>query len=211
MLKPYDADAIVTSPPYGNRLADDVVADGDEARMSYRQAVGKVVDAVVVSPPYGESLKHRGQDYDAVRQKLRDQGYSEKYIRASWSQPHQCQKWAEEAYGSDKENIGNLKGEKYQDAMSKVYASCYKTLKPGGPFILVVKNFIRDREVFRLDQLTIQLCEEVGFILKDHWYFKVPIKSFWKILYEQKWDEEKEGRPCPVIDYEDVLVFVRRE
>jgi len=132
MLKPYDTDAIIISPPYGNRLADDVVSDGDEARMSYRQAVEKI-DAVVVSPPYGESLKHRGQDYDAVRQKLRDQRYSEEYIKASWSQPHQCQKWAEEAYGSDKENIGNLKGEKYQKAMAKVYASCYNTLKPGVP------------------------------------------------------------------------------
>ncbi|KKK49908.1 hypothetical protein LCGC14_3130350, partial [marine sediment metagenome] len=53
--------------------------------------------------------------------------------------------------------------------------------------------------------------KEVGFILEDHWYFKVPIKSFWKILYEQKWDEEKEGRPCPLIDYEDVLVFRKGE
>ena len=203
-------DVIVASPPYGNRLADDVVSDGDEARMSYRQAVERV-DAVVVSPPYGESLKHRGQDYDAVRQKLRDQGYSEQYLKDSWSQPHQCQKWAEEAYGSDKENIGNLKGEKYQDAMSKVYASCYKALRPGGPLILVVKNFVRDKEVVRLDQITVRLCERVGFTLSDHWYFKVPIKSFWKILYEQKWDEEKEGRPCPIIGYEDVLVFVKED
>lgn len=208
MLKPYDA--VVTSPPYGNRLADDVVEDDDEARMSYRQAIKKV-DAVVVSPPYGEALRHRGQDHEAVKQKLREKGYSEKYIKGSWSQPNQCQQWAEEAYGSNKENIGNLRGDKYQDAMSEVYAACYNTLKPGGPFILVVKNFIRDRRVVRLDQITTKLCKEVGFILEDHWYFKVPIKSFWKILYEQKWDEEKEGRPCPLIDYEDVLVFRKEE
>jgi len=208
MLKPYSMDAVVISPPYGNRLADDVVSDGDEARMSYRQALKKF-DAVVVSPPYGESLQHRGQDYEAVRQKLLEQGYSEEYIRDSWSQPHQCQQWGETAYGSRKANIGNLKAEEYQKAMSKVYASCYSALKPGGPLILVVKNFIRDKEVVRLDQITIQLCEEIGFTLSDHWYFKVPIKSFWKILYEQKWDEEKEGRPCPVINYEDVLIFVK--
>ncbi len=208
MLKPYDA--VVTSPPYGNRLADDVVEDGDAARMSYRQAINKVeVDAVVVSPPYGEALKHRGQNQEEVKQKLREKGYSEKYLKGSWSQPNQCQQWAEEAYGSNKENIGNLKGNKYEGAMLKVYEACYNTLRPGGPLVLVVKNFIRDRNVVRLDQITIQLCEKVGFILKDQWYFKVPIKSFWKHLYEQKWDEEKEGRPCPQIDYEDVLVFVK--
>ena len=45
------ADVIVTSPPYGNRLADAAVSDGDPQRVSYRQAV----DTIVTSPPYGKS------------------------------------------------------------------------------------------------------------------------------------------------------------
>lgn len=37
----YGVDVIATSPPYGNRLADTVVDDGDEARMGYQQATGE--------------------------------------------------------------------------------------------------------------------------------------------------------------------------
>ncbi|GAH14134.1 unnamed protein product, partial [marine sediment metagenome] len=36
VLKYGDVDAVIISPPYGNRLADEAVQDGDEARMSYR-------------------------------------------------------------------------------------------------------------------------------------------------------------------------------
>uniref|UniRef100_A0A6M3M8Z8 site-specific DNA-methyltransferase (cytosine-N(4)-specific) n=3 Tax=viral metagenome TaxID=1070528 RepID=A0A6M3M8Z8_9ZZZZ len=192
-----DVDAVVTSPPYGNRLADDVVQDGDEARMSYRQAI----DSIVTSPPYEEGLRHRGQNYEEVREKLLAQGYSEEYIKASWSQPHQCQRWAEEAYGEDSDNIGNLKSESYLEAMLQVFRECYKALKNTGVMVLVVKNFIRDKEVVRLDEDTIKLCEAAGFRLSDRWYFKLPQRSFWRILYKRRYPD------VPEVEYEDVIVF----
>uniref|UniRef100_A0A6M3MB26 site-specific DNA-methyltransferase (cytosine-N(4)-specific) n=1 Tax=viral metagenome TaxID=1070528 RepID=A0A6M3MB26_9ZZZZ len=249
-----EVDAVVTSPPYGNRLADDVVQDGDEARMSYRQAI----DSIVTSPPYEEGLRHRGQNYEEVREKLLAQGYSEEYIRASWSQPHQCQRWAEEAYGEDERNIGNLKSESYLEAMLQCYREFYKVLKnpidwcecgptersiktrietlhcvshatrgfimkykvcpqcgkPQKPedynknplkhkpcLILVTKNFIRDKQVVRLDEDTIRLCEAAGFRLSDRWYFKLPQRSFWRILYKRRYPD------VPEVEYEDVLVF----
>jgi len=188
---------VVTSPPYGNRLADDVVQDGDEARMSYRQAI----DSIVTSPPYEEGLRHRGQNYEEVREKLLAQGYSEEYIKASWSQPHQCQRWAEEAYGEDSDNIGNLKSESYLEAMLQVFRECYKALKNTGVMVLVVKNFIRDKEVVRLDEDTIKLCEAAGFRLSDRWYFKLPQRSFWRILYKRRYPD------VPEVEYEDVIVF----
>lgn len=66
------------------------------------------IDCIVTSPPCAASLCHRGQKFKDVRDKLLSQGYSEDYIRASWSQPHQCQRWAEEAYSESDENIGNF-------------------------------------------------------------------------------------------------------
>jgi len=192
-----DVDAVITSPPYGNRLSDEAVQDGDPQRMSYRQAV----DSIVTSPPYEKSLGHRGQDYEEVRKKLLDQGYSEEYIKASWSQPHQCQRWAEEAYGEDSDNIGNLRSESYLEAMLQCYQEFFKVLKVGGVMVLVIKNFIREKAVIRLDLDTISLCEAVGFTLNDRWYFKLPTRSFWRILYHKKYPD------VPEIEYEDVLVF----
>ncbi len=173
-----DIEAIITSPPYGNRLSDEAVQDGDKARMSYRQAI----DSIVTSPPYEQtsSSKQHGQD------------------------PHPELVGCENiniGYSEDPENIGNLKSESYLEAMLQCYQEFYKVLKEGGIMVLVVKNFIRDKAVVRLDLDTIRLAEAVGFTLKDRWYFKLPTKSFWRLLYERKYPS------APKLLYEDVLIF----
>jgi len=167
-------DAIVASPPYGNRLADDVVQDGDEARMSYRQAV----DSIVISPPFERTISSKsGGPMDP------DEKASLKRMRE---------------YSEDPENIGNLKTDSYLSAMLEVYCECFKV---GGKLILVTKNFIRNKQVVRLDLDTIKLCEAAGFHLSDRWYFKIPSKSFWRIIYSQKYPD------VPEVKYEDVLIF----
>ena len=180
---PKKVDTVVTSPPYGNRLADDVVQDGDEARISYRQAI----DSIVTSPPYEESLTGGGQ--------VDKEGFAQGH-----TQGKHCFK---DGYSTDENNIGNLKSESYLEAMLQVYCECHKVLKKTGVMILVTKNFIRDKQVVRLDLDTIKLCEAAGFCLSDRWYFKLPSRSFWKILYRRKYPE------VPEVEYEDVLVFTK--
>ena len=107
----------------------------------------------------------------------------------------------EYAYSSDPENIGNLKSESYLEAMLQVYRESFNVLRAGGRMILIVKNFIRDKSVVRLDLDTIRLCEAAGFRLADRWYFELPQKSFWRILYSKKYPS------APEIDYEDILIF----
>jgi len=211
-------------------------------------------DAIITSPPYAQGLRHRDQSFEEVREKLLVRGYSEEYIKASWSQPHQCQHWAEEAYGEDEKNIGNLphadidtvvtsppyeagpfdragghggayaggiakrdekmkpekisdenigglKSENYLQAMLQVYRECWNVLKQSGKLILVTKNFIRNKQVVRLDLDTVKLCEAARFRLVDRWYFKLPTRSFWRILYKKRFPD------VPEIDYEDILVF----
>jgi len=51
------ADAIISSPPYGNRLSDVAIDDGDPQRMGYRQALA---DVIVSSPPYAEAQSGGG-------------------------------------------------------------------------------------------------------------------------------------------------------
>jgi len=122
-----DVDTVITSPPYEDSVPaydekwleehwDDESESPAHKTMRFGRSMKgypKKVDNVITSPPYEQSLRHRGQDYEEVRKKLLAQGYSEEYIKASWNQPHQCQHWAEEAYGDDSGNIGNLKSETY--------------------------------------------------------------------------------------------------
>ena len=175
---PKKVDTVVTSPPYGNRLADDVVQDGDEARMSYRQAI----DSIVTSPPYEGSETETGGD------KGKRGGDSKLRAKKDYKEVSE-------------DNIGSMKGETYLEAMLTVYRECHKVLKPEGVMALVTKNFIRDKAVVRLDLDTIKLCEAAGFTLRDRWYFKLTTRSFWRILYRRKYPD------VPEVEYEDVLVF----
>jgi len=270
-------DTIISSPPYGNRLSDAAVNDGDKQRMSYRQSLADCVvtsppyaeaqegggiakrgyhgskaidheignrsympeqagqsngqisnlpygniDAVVTSPPYEEAMgkKHHSPVADKIFKEkglgvyvnrvdavvtsppYENQVHGTREKRATWNNPLDRDKdfIASLPVGySEGDNIGNLKGESYLQAMLQVYQQCHKVLKPQGLMILVTKNFIRDRTIIRLDLDTIRLCEQAGFKLLEHHYRKLPSQSFWRILYWNKYHIK--------IDFEDVLAF----
>jgi len=131
------------------------------------------IDAVISSPPYEETLSiHAG-------------GSSKKEIEDM--SKIKTEKRICSAYTESNNNIGNLKGETYLSAMHTIYAECYNVLKPNGLMILITKNFIRQKKLVRLDLDTIKLCEYVGFILKDRYYFRLPQQSFWRINYYKKY------------------------
>ena len=193
-------DAVVASPPYGNRLSDVAVNDGDLARMGYRQTV----DTILTSPPYED--KRAFQDIGFMKSIVHEQnikakrGETKAHYRTDEAELRYLSKIEGVEY-EEPENIGTLKGETYLEAVLKVYRECHKVLKPEGVMALVTKNFIRDKAVVRLDLDTIKLCEAAGFRLSDRWYFKLPTKSFWRILYRKKYPD------VPEVEYEDVLVF----
>ena len=89
----------------------------------------------------------------------------------------------------------------YLSEMLQVYQECHKVLKIGGLMILVVKNFSKDRQVVRLDEHTIELAEKALFTLRDRWYFKLPVLSFWLNNYYKK------NPTVPRVLYEDVIIF----
>lgn len=275
------SDIIISSPPYGNRLADVAVQDGDQARMGYKQTV----DVVLTSPPYEGTLLN-GRNPEQRIERLRKAGHDPKNFMGGRARNVTLRNYdkpdivitsppgSETETGGDKgrrggnsrlrvkkdyakvskenigrlphgeinavitsppyetgpfdhagghggtyagglakrdpkfspitineENIGSMKGKTYLEAMLQVYRECHKMLKSGGTMVLIVKNFIRDRTVVRLDLETIKLCEAVGFRLADRWYFRVPTKSFWKILYKKNYPE------VPEIEFEDILIF----
>jgi len=99
---------------------------------------------------------------------------------------------------------GKLRKPTYISEMYQVYKGCYSVLKPtGGLLILVTKNFIRNKQIVRLDTDTIKLCEQAGFTYLERHYRKLPAQSFWRILYHRNYPS------VPIIDCEDILVFVK--
>jgi predicted methyltransferase len=106
-------------------------------------------------------------------------------------------------YGQSQNNIGNLKKETYLQAMFRVYSEAFKVLKPGGRMILVLKDFVRNKKIVRLDLDTKKLCEAAGFRWVETKLFRLPSKSFWRVLYEKKYPEVDTS----LLKYEFVEVF----
>ena len=189
---PYgNIDAVITSPPYQNeptisakylQIRSEIGRDISKPSQKY----AKYADAVITSPPY-ENAVHKGS--------------------GEWSQSTQGKMVGVpqgEDYTKSNNNIGNLKGETYLQAMLQVYQQCHKVLKPEGLMILVTKNFIRNKQIVGLDLDTIKLCEQAGFSFLERYYRKLPSQSFWRVIYHQKYPQVE------MIHFEDVLVFKKQ-
>ena len=213
------ADCAIFSPPYAetqcvekkstqiNRYPELKGKGGGIIAGSYSQDINRnpsnignlkygSIDKIISSPPYEGSGS--------------DQSTSEVYTK--WCKQHGRNPNSASAkakykggYAPTKDNIGNLKSDNYLEAMLQVYRQCHRVLKEKGLMVLVVKNFIRNKKIVRLDLDTIKLCEAAGFTLKERLKRKLTQKSFWRILYERKYPS------VPKIEYEDVLVFKRAD
>lgn len=196
---PYgEISAVISSPPFGEAQKGGGLAKNPPSTFrgvlkNFTQSQGDDInnisklpyaDAVITSPPYEESVGHTGKDdYPIIKEKSLA-------LRGSLG------------YGDrQNENIGNLKSENYLEAMLQVYRQCHRVLKDKGLLVLVVKNFIRDKKIVRLDLDTIKLCEKAGFVLKERLKRKLTQQSFWRIIYQKKFPN------APKIEFEDVLIF----
>ena len=203
---PYGSiDQIVTSPPYEEALGDkhhspraDKLAQEKSNPVTYTDRV----DSIITSPPYEGSVSagaggEREGEQNARRERLIEQGYEPKEFLGGKARV--C--GVDWQYSDQQENIGNLKSGSYLEAMQQVYSECFKVLKPGGLLVLVLKNFIRQRQIVRLDLDTIKLCDSVGFTMVERLARRLTQQSFWRVIYRQKFPD------APTIHCEDVLVF----
>jgi len=173
---------------------------------SSRENIGNLpygsIDSVITSPPYEGSVSATGGGGRVVHQTKREQRLKEAGYKPEeflGGKGRVCQ--VDWEYSGSQDNIGNLKADSYLSAMLQVYQQCYKVLKPQGLMILVTKNFIRNKQEVKLDEDTIKLCEQAGFQFMERHYRKLTARSFWRVIYQQKYPD------APVLDKEDILVF----
>lgn len=175
-------DKIVTSPPYSDeptisesylKIRREIGRDTSKPSQWYRK-----YDSIITSPPYEQQI-HKGSAQPSPNGNV---VVGDDYVKSA-------------------SNIGNLKSDSYLAAMLQVYQQCHKILKPKGLMILVTKNFIRKKQIVRLDTDTIYLCEQAGFLYLERHYRELPGQSFWRRIYHQKHPEVEQ------INYEDILVF----
>lgn len=203
-----DIDVVISSPPYEEAMGKkhhspraDKLAKEKSNPVTYTDKV----DTIITSPPYEGSITNKGDNFAFYGQA--DSGYYEQnhhrikvdVVRRGIAKLRQG--GVSTGYSEGTDNIGNLKGQTYLNQIFLVYQQCYKILKPNGLMILVVKNFIRNKQEIPLDAHTISLCEQCGFKLIERHYRKLLSQSFWRTIYQQKYPN------APVIDREDILVF----
>lgn len=210
---PYgEISAVISSPPYGNprdengkaeqEYEDKRLGKNDKAhgRTAFR---GRYADAVITSPPY-EGVSPAGEaDLEHTCENMRKSGFTEQQIEVFRRKAVGSDTFKKDYNKDNQGNIGNLKSDNYLEAMLSVYQNCHKVLRDKGLLCLVVKNFIRDKKIVRLDLDTIKLCEKAGFVLKERLKRKLTQQSFWRIIYQKKYPD------APKIEFEDVLIFVK--
>lgn len=181
---------IITSPPY----AITGVGDWQTSRVEFQAwVINEIatlpygsIDKVITSPPYAETTHHSDDPSEVIK-----------------LLPGRKGRLAGTA-GNSKGQIGYLKPDSYLEAMRQVYSECHKVLKDGGLMCLVLKNFIRNKAIVRLDLDTIKRCESVGFSLKERHERKLTQQSFWRTIYKQKYPD------APEINQENLLVMEKR-
>jgi modification methylase len=169
------------------------------------------VAAVLTSPPYIDQLGPPGR------------GRFSPFVRARMLQGPCRPSFAPGSYGRGSENLGNLRGSAYWQAMRHVYTGCYQLLRPGGLLVTVLRPGRERHRLLPLHHETARLCQELGYELVDEVLavfgrvvategeaaHVVNHASFWRRLATVRLREQ--GFPITLPQVEYVLIFRKPE
>ncbi len=102
-------------------------------------------------------------------------------------------------YGSSPNQIGPWRGKRYWRAMQAVYEHAHEALRPGGTLILILKDHVKDGQRVPTAEMTIGLCQHLGFQLTERVQRQVHPLSLWQ--------RRRKEQGLPVVEEEDVLIF----
>lgn len=111
--------------------------------------------------------------------------------------------WADElpinlCYGDSAGQMGHFRGKRYWQAMRQIYAHAYNALGTGVMALILKDHIYEGKRVHTVD-LTIALCQELGFTFQERIAYPLPMTALWQ--------RERLRKGLPVVDTEDVIVF----
>lgn len=100
--------------------------------------------------------------------------------------------------GADSRNIGRLNPFQFNQAHRDVLQKCLRVVKPGGFYVSVTKDNMKEGQRVELHKDVIRDAEKVGWKVYQHWKWKTP-GSMFQNVQRSKGEE--------VLEDEDVIVF----
>lgn len=157
------------------------------------------VDAVICSPPYGCEMSARPHAHKALPYRLVRLAHDRRWNRFLSSPNGGTAAMLTFHYGSSPNQIGSWRGKRYWRAMQAVYEQAHEALHPGGKLILILKDHIKDGQRVPTADMTIALCQQIGFRLVER--LQRQLTSF------SLWQRRRKEQGLPVVEEEDVLIF----
>ena len=170
----------------------------DIGQSDAREEWGYRADHIITSPPYGNEassspLAHRALVYKTL------EGRRWKSLLSSMEKQAGSYGSVMFHYGIHPAQIGHFRGPRYFKAMTQIYKQAKASLCSGGYLILILKDHIRDGKRVPTADLTVEVCEGLGFVLHARHQRRVYPLSLWQ--------RRRKEAGLPVVEEEDVLVF----
>jgi len=152
------ADCVITSPPYERSLvlAENGIDEsklaqpyGPNSQFARPQTYTRPVDAIVTSPPWEDKTALQDSQWLHAHEAELAESFRQAHVgeRGLPGNTKAENRTTMEHYvftpRQDIDNVGNLRGDVYWAAMKKIYAECWRVLKPGGIMAVVLKGFTR--------------------------------------------------------------------
>lgn len=225
----------ISSPPYadseqnyqnGWKYIDTAKTKGAHYSMQHEAHYGETpgqigalksgdVSGAITSPPFADSTNHELiNQSDRKTEALRRGLTNSEYVS-----PIDMGKHGGASYGSTAGQIGSESGETYWQAVAIIYTQLFQVLPSGAAAAIVVKDYVKNKQIVPLCHQTCQLLEALGFciverihatLVKEHTtptlfggdhIQRKERKSFFRRLAEKK--------GSPRIDYEEVIWAIK--
>ncbi len=169
------------------------------------EAWGVQADCIITSPPYGcsASTSANARKMLPYRQSKSTIQLDERWHRLHAHPSAGAMGALSFHYGNHPAQIGHFRGNRYWQAMERMYTQAHTSLRPSGFLILILKDHIFQGKRVRTAEKTIALCESIGFTLyARHQRHVYPLSL---------WQRRRKERGEPVVEEEDVLVFCHKQ
>lgn len=176
----------------------------DVGQADAREAWGYQADHLIFSPPYGNEAATTANSRRMLPYKLHKRlvPYGERWKTFMQKTTGGTQGMVNFFYGSHPGQIGHYRGKRYLNAMEAIYRNARESLRSGGYMILILKDHISEGKRVETAVATVQLCGSLGFKLHAHHQRRVYPLSLWQ--------RRRKEQGMPVVEEEDVLVFLQK-